>query len=42
MDTPRDVKTRILSDFYVQVVGKWQLETPKRKLDENTEIIPRK
>jgi hypothetical protein len=33
---------RSLSDFNVQVVGKWQMETPKRKVEENIETVARK
>jgi len=42
MGTPRAIKTGSLSDFYAQVVEKWQMETPTRKVEENTDIVPRK
>jgi len=40
--TPPDEKNASISDFYVHVVGKWQLQRLKKKVEEKTEIVPRK
>jgi cytochrome oxidase assembly protein ShyY1 len=36
------IKNATLYDFYVHVVGKWQLKRLKKKLEEKTGIVPRK